>query len=407
MTAPTRNNYNSLKLLFDISRELVSALDLKTVLQRVLSLSMEIIEAQSASIIILNSRGETIDAAIILDGQVHEGTIERLRNTLEDGLAGWVVRNRQPAMVADTSKDDRWLKRTYPDQLTPHTKSSLCAPLLVRDQLVGVITFTNQKIDYYTNEHLDLVQAIADQAAIAVLNAQLFQASQQRADVMAVLAETAAAVSASLNIKEVLNQILNQISSTMKVDAVSIGLTDKTSDTVVFQAVWGENSPRKVGQQIHINQGVSGWVAMHGESAVVPDVKDDVRFSDQPVLENGYQVKAVAAAPILAQGEVIGVLEALNPVDSFSTDDILLLKGIGGLAGTAIRHAQLFEEVQRAHARYRQLFEDSIDPIFISDWEGKVLEANYEAIQLSGYSKDELLTMQLYHFTQVDRKSVV
>ena len=406
MTAPTRNNYNSLKLLFDISRELVSALDLKTVLQRVLSLSMEIIEAQSASIIILNSRGETIDAAIILDGQVHEGTIERLRNTLEDGLAGWVVRNRQPAMVADTSKDDRWLKRTYPDQLTPHTKSSLCAPLLVRDQLVGVITFTNQKTDYYTNEHLDLVQAIADQAAIAVLNAQLFQASQQRADVMAALAETAAAVSASLNIKEVLNQILNQISSTMKVDAVSIGLTDKTSDTVVFQAVWGENSPRKVGQQIHINQGVSGWVAMHGESAVVPDVKDDVRFSDQPVLENGYQVKAVAAAPILAQGEVIGVLEALNPVDSFSTDDILLLKGIGGLAGTAIRHAQLFEEVQRAHARYRQLFEDSIDPIFISDWEGKVLEANYEAIQLSGYSKDELLTMQLYHFTQVDWKVV-
>ncbi len=406
MTAPTKNNYNSLKLLFDISRELVSALDLKTVLQRVLSLSMEIIEAQSASIIILNSRGETIDAAIILDGQVHEGTIERLRNTLEDGLAGWVVRNRQPALVTDTSKDGRWLKRTYPDQLTPHTKSSLCAPLLARNQLVGVITFTNQKTDFYTKEHLDLVQAIADQAAIAVLNAQLFQASQQRADVMGVLAETAAAVTASLDIKEVLNQILNQISTAMKVDAVSIGLTDKTSDRVIFQAVWGENSPRKVGQQININQGVSGWVAMHGESAVVPNVKDDVRFSDQPVLENGYQVRAVAAAPILAQGEVIGVLEALNPVDTFSTDDILLLKGIGGLAGTAIRHARLFEEVQVAHARYRQLFEDSIDPIFISDWEGKVLEANHEAIQLSGYSKDELQTMQLYHFTQVDWKVV-
>ncbi|HAY83647.1 MAG TPA: hypothetical protein DCY42_01620, partial [Chloroflexi bacterium] len=194
MTAPTKDTYNSLKLLFDVSRELVSALDLNTVLQRVLSLSLEIVEAQSASIIILNDQQEAIDAAIILDGKVHEDTIERLKNTLDDGLAGWVARNRQAALIADTSQDERWLKRTYPDELTPNTKSSLCAPLIVRNQLVGVITFTNNKTHYYQKNHLELIQAIADQAAIAVLNAQLFQASQQRANVMAVLAETATAV---------------------------------------------------------------------------------------------------------------------------------------------------------------------------------------------------------------------
>jgi PAS domain S-box-containing protein len=406
MSVPTKNTYHSLKLLFDISRELVSDLDLKTVLQRVLYLSMEIVEARSASIIILNTHGDPIDAAIILDGKVHEGTVNRLKTTLDDGLAGWVARKRLPALVTDTSKDERWINRTYPDQQIPHTKSSLCAPLLARNQLVGVITFTNTKISYYTNDHLELIQAIADQAAIAVLNAQLFHASQQRADVMAALAESAAAVSASLDIEEVLYRILNQISSTLKVDAVSIGLIEKSSSEVVFQAVWGENPPRKIGQRIKFNQGVIGWVAQHGESAIVPNVKDDVRFSIQSTLENGYQLKAIAAAPILVEGEVIGVLEALNPIEAFSTDDMLLLKGIGGLAGTAIRHAQLFEEIQQAHGRYRQLFDDSIDPIFISDWDGKVLEANQEAIQLSGYSTEELRSMQLYHFTQVDWKAV-
>ena len=406
MTAPTKDTYNSLKLLFDVSRELVSALDLNTVLQRVLSLSLEIVEAQSASIIILNDQQEAIDAAIILDGKVHEDTIERLKNTLDDGLAGWVARNRQAALIADTSQDERWLKRTYPDELTPNTKSSLCAPLIVRNQLVGVITFTNNKTHYYQKNHLELIQAIADQAAIAVLNAQLFQASQQRANVMAVLAETATAVASSLDVKEVLNQILNQISLAMQVEAISIGLTDKTSQEVILEAVWGDHSPREVGQRIKLNEGVAGWVALHGESAIVPDVKDDVRFSIQPIPGNRYPLKAIAAAPILAEGEVIGVLEALIPVDSLSTDDVMLLKGIGSLAGTAIRHAQLFEEVQVAHARYRQLFEDSIDPIFISDWDGKVLEANHEAIQLSGYSKAELQTMQLYHFTQIEWKVV-
>ncbi len=406
MSLPTKNTYNALKLLFDISRELVSDLELKTVLQRVLYLSMETVEAQSASIIILNNHAEPVDAAIIIDGEVHEGSVERLQTTLEDGLAGWVVRNRQPALVTDTSKDERWMIRTYSDQQSPRTKSSLCAPLIVRNQLVGVITFTNAKTSYYTNQHLDIIQAIADQAAIAVQNAQLFQASQQRADVMAVLAETAAAVSASLDLDEVLDRIMDQISRTMKVEAVSIGLIEKTSSEVVFQAVWGEHPPREIGQRVKFNQGVIGWVAQHGESAIVPDVKDDIRFSIPPTLENGYQLKSIAAAPILMEGEVIGVLEALNPAEPFSSDDLLLLKGIGGLAGTAIRHAQLFKEVQRAHARYRQLFEDNIDPIIISDWEGKILEANQEAIKLSGYSETELRSMQLYHFTQVDWKSV-
>jgi NtrC-family two-component system sensor histidine kinase KinB len=406
MSIPTKDTYNTIKLLFEISRELVSNLDLRIVLQRILSLSMGIIEAQSASIIILNPQGDPTDAAIILDGKVLEGTVNRLKNTLDDGLAGWVVRNRQPALVADTSKDQRWMARSYPGQTAPKAKSSLCIPLLAHGQLVGVITFTNNVPASYTEAHLELVQAIADQAAIAVLNAQLFQASQQRADVMAVLAETSAAISASLDINEVLNRILNQISRTMKVEAVSIGLIDKASSEVVFQAVWGQPAVRQVGQRLRLNEGVTGWVAQHGESAVVPDVMEDVRFSIEPVLENGARLKAIAAAPILSNGEIIGVLEALNPAETFSTEDLLLLKGIGGLAGTAIRHAQLFEELQRAHGRYRQLFEDSIDPIFISDWDGKLLEANQEAIQLSGYSKSELLSMQIYHFCQVDWKIV-
>ena len=406
MTLPTRDTYNTLKLLYEISRELVSDLDLKTVLQRILSLSVPVIEAQSASIIILNTQGEPVEAAIILDGEVIEGTVDRLKITLDDGLAGWVAQNRQPAIVADTSKEPRWMKRNYPNQASPSTKSSLCAPLLVRNQLVGVITFTNSKTNYYTNTPRELIQSIADQAAIAVLNAQLFQDSQQRADVMAVLAETAATVTASLDINEVLNRILNQISRTLKFDTISIGLIEKDTHEVVFQAVWGEQPARTIGDRIKFNQGVTGWVAQHGESAIVPDVKEDVRFSIKTPLENGYQLLAIAAAPILVEGEIIGVLEALNPVEPVTPDAMMLLKGIGGLAGTAIRHAQLFDEVQKAHGRFRQLFDDSIDPIFISDWNGKVLEANLEAVHLSGFSKAELLTMQVYHFTQVDWKAV-
>ena len=117
---------------------------------------------------------------------------------------------------------------------------------------------------------------------------------------------------------------------------------------------------------------------------------------------DNYQITAAAAAPINAKGEIVGVLQAANPKDGFSEEDILLLQGISGLAGTAIQHARLFNETQQAHARYRQLFEDSIDLIFISDWDGQILEANQEAIQLSKYSREDLQEMKIFHFMMVD-----
>ena len=402
MNLPTRDAYDSLNLLYDISRELVSALDLATVLQRVLSRSLEIVEAHSASIIILNEQQEPIDAAIIVDGKVHEGTVERLKSTLDSGLAGWVVRNRRTVMVPDTSADERWAQRGYEGEYQAGPKSSICAPLIARDQLVGVITFTHLNTHYYDQSHLDLVQAIADQAAIAALNAQLYEASQRRADVMATLAESAAAVTSTLKLDEVLNRILEQTSQALKVESVLLRLVDKKNDEVVLQAVWGQKSPRKIGHRIKLDQGVAGWVAKHGETVVVSDANPDERFSIDPDLEDNYELAAIAAAPISAEGEVVGVLEAINPAEDFSPDDILLLKGISGLAGTAIQHARLFNEVQLAHARYRQLFEDSIDLIFLSDWEGKILEANREAVELSRFSREELRNMKIFHVAMVD-----
>ena len=403
---PAKDSYSSLKLLYDVSRELVSALDLRTLLQRILTLSLEIVEGDTASIIIMDESGVPVDAALIVGGEIFEGTVDRLKSTLESGLAGWVVRNATPALVADTSKDERWIVRSYTDRESEGAKASVCVPLIVKEQLVGVITFTHRTVGYYTQAHLDLVQAVADQAAIAALNAQLFEASQRRADVMSVLAESAAAITASLDLTEVLNRILYQTSRSLKVEAVLLGLVDESGENVVFQAVSGATTHRQIGEHIRLGEGVAGRVAQHGESIIVSDAQKDPMVMLDADSKNGHNLRAIAAAPILSEGECIGVLEAINPKVHFTSEDMLLLRGIGGLAGTAIRHARLFEEVQIAHSRYRLLFEDSIDPVIITNWAGKVLEANRQAVKLTSFSEEELLKMQIFHFHQVDWKVV-
>ena len=160
-----------------------------------------------------------------------------------EGLAGWVVKHRKSALVPDTSQDDRWTKRGYTDGVQQGPKSTLCAPLIARDQLVGVITFTHKETNHYDQEHLDLVQTIADQAAIAALNAQLYQASQRRANVMSILAETAAAITSTLELDEVFSRILESTSSALGADSVLLGLINRSTNEVELTGAFGREFP--------------------------------------------------------------------------------------------------------------------------------------------------------------------
>jgi PAS domain S-box-containing protein len=104
----------------------------------------------------------------------------------------------------------------------------------------------------------------------------------------------------------------------------------------------------------------------------------------------------MAVAPIFALGRVIGVLQAINPISgSFDSDALLVLTGIGNLAGSTIQHAQLFEQLQAAHKRYRELFDDSVDPILITGVDGKVHEANRQASVITEYSSRQLQGMMI------------
>jgi sigma-B regulation protein RsbU (phosphoserine phosphatase) len=171
----------SLELLYNISRELSSALDLRTLLERVLFLSMQNVGAINGSIIVLDDNGTPVDSAIIAGHTIHKHTTKRLLDTLDRGLSGWVVRERQVALVENTLQDSRWMPRQYEDDEKQLPKSAVSAPILTRDKLVGVLTLVHPQPGFFSTEHVALVQAIADQAGIAVMNARLYDESQRQA----------------------------------------------------------------------------------------------------------------------------------------------------------------------------------------------------------------------------------
>jgi len=391
---PKQETNSPLELLYNISRELASAFELHIVLQRILFESLKYVGGERASIVVLDDNGKAVDSAIVFGRKIQNHTTQTLRETVERGLAGWVIRNRQPAWIPNTSLDDRWLRR--PDDAVDKSgaKAALCVPLMAREHVVGVLTLVHPKPGSYNQEHFNLVQAISDLSGIAVLNARLYAESQRQARVMTALAASASAINTSLDMDDVLQKILNEIIQALQVETVALALVEGNWD-LVFYAATGEHKGSIIGKRITAGQGVTGWVVHEGEGVVIPEISEDKRIVPGEQFA-GFEVHAMTIAPIYAQSRVIGILQAINPISgAFDPDALLVLTGIGNMAGSTIQHAQLFGRLQEAHERYRELFDDSVDPIFLTGWNRSIHEANRQAAVISGYQSRQLQEMTI------------
>jgi len=376
-----------LELLYKVSREFATALDLKAVLTRVLFSAISNVGGERGSIVVMDDNGRAVDSAIVYGNKIQENTTIQLKDTVERGLAGWVVRNREAALVPDTSLDSRWLRREDDAIERSGSKSAMCVPLMVREKLVGVLTLVHPVPKAYNDEHLELMQAIADQAGIFVLNGRLFSESQRQARVMTALAESAAHLNMSVRLDDVFDNILSHTRQALQVDIAALGMVE--GDELVFRAA-SDNGKSLIGKRMKLRDGIAGLVAREERGVIIPAVFSETLLGEAEKIPN-IKVRALACAPIHVQGKVIGVLEAFNPLNkSFDPDALLVLTGLGSLAGTSIQNAELFESLDVARKRYHDLFEDSIDPIIITDLHGRILEVNKQASIFTGHSADAL-----------------
>jgi signal transduction histidine kinase len=181
MHAQLQQTQELLQTLYDVSDHLATSLDLEWVLSRVLELSMAATDAREGSIFMLPGQDTPAPRVLRRDlsGEAADQIISRV---LTDGLAGWVVRNREGIIIADTSKDGRWL--ALPDDPDP-AYSALAVPLMANDQVLGVITLDHSDIGHFEPQHMGWMRAIAYQASLAIEKARLHNEVTHLAEVLA------------------------------------------------------------------------------------------------------------------------------------------------------------------------------------------------------------------------------
>ncbi|HFD39777.1 MAG TPA: GAF domain-containing protein, partial [Anaerolineae bacterium] len=159
-----------LQALYAVSNHLATSLDLEYVLSRVLDLSIRATGAADGSIFLLSMSGSPAPYILRRDLSATEAD-EAIQQVVNRGLAGWVMRNKVGAIVADTSQDPRW--HSFEEDVDAPA-SALAVPLMANDRVLGVLTLDHPEPHHFGDRHLVLMLAIAQQSSAAIEKARLY-----------------------------------------------------------------------------------------------------------------------------------------------------------------------------------------------------------------------------------------
>jgi PAS domain S-box-containing protein len=172
--------HRRIQTLLSITTELSASLDLDMVLSRTLSVVNETIEAEHATILLIQPESPYLflRASQGYTGSLPQtGLISKLKRN--EGMAGWVINNRQSVLIEDLHSDNRWERR--PDRTSLH-RSAMIVPLLVGEEILGVMMVFHRSPNMFKSDQLDLIQAVAKQIAIAINNTQLYGLIRDQAE---------------------------------------------------------------------------------------------------------------------------------------------------------------------------------------------------------------------------------
>ncbi|MEA3342350.1 MAG: GAF domain-containing protein, partial [Chloroflexota bacterium] len=273
----------------------------------------------------------------------HAANIQKgYRRTIEEGVVGWTAETGQTLLVNDVSQEPRYV----PLALTSDPVSSeLAVPIVRGDEVIGVLDIQHLALGAFDQEDVQAMETLADQLAIAVDNARLYEETRRRVAELAALQETSLRVVSSLDTASVLDTVTRNALKLVGADDVHIFLHDMHNGGLTFGAASWRDTPSPVSrakQPDHFAQAVLG----SDHSLIIDHAREHPYFSSPEA--QGAGVEAVAGFPLLGTDGVVGVMSAayLRP-HVFSEDELRVLGLLASQAAVAIANARLYEETRQ------------------------------------------------------------
>jgi sensor domain CHASE-containing protein/GAF domain-containing protein len=223
--------------LVAVARATVERPDLEATMKNALEAARVITDAERGSVFVLDELGVVTHSILARENVSNVERQEVVGHVMDVGLAGWVARHRQAVLVNDTEQDPRWFP--LPD-IPYEVRSALVVPIFSGPRKLGILTLTHPEVGHFDQDDLELMQAAADQMALAIRNAQIYDDQRRLAERQTTLYEALRTFGTLLDPDAVLLVAVEKIAQMTNWPVVTILLPDKRTERLTLRASAGQ-----------------------------------------------------------------------------------------------------------------------------------------------------------------------
>jgi two-component system phosphate regulon sensor histidine kinase PhoR len=401
------------KTLQDVGALLTTQLSLQEVFEQVFDLLGQIINYDSASVHLVEGEGGLFVAAG--KGLASSAVYQSFASAHSDEIITRFSRGKKLRVIPDTNEDPDWIHLPGLE----FVRSWIGAALMVKGHLIGILNVDSSEPNAYSARLGKTILTFANQAAVAIENARLYEETRRRANEMRVLHRVASATSILPDVDSLLQQTTTMIAESLYPEHFGFLLYDEATNRLFPHHSFFGASKESFEKPVPMEDSVCAKVYKSGNPAIVADVT---------AVDNYYRVvpstRSEIAVPLFVREKVIGVINVESSrLNAFSTNDLQFLTTLAGQVATFIERTELYdaqrkytahlalEVSQRTAAlraerdRMQAILDNAGEGIFFTDENGFILYVNSAMTKMTGFSAADLLHQIPANWLGVDHVS--
>ncbi len=354
--AVLKAGYEKLQTLKEINQSILSSLDLKTILDGILEKTVALGSFDLGVIRLINSSGEFLEPVASRGYREPEKVSGKTTNP-RDHRTGkvllQVIRGKGVHLIEDLSQVDGM--ETFKRE---GVQSAVVVPVRIENLVLGTIQLGSRRRRRFPPDEIDFLEALGSQMGVAVQNARLFSGTKLNLERIRALSEINLAITSTLDLRSVLNVLMEKINVFLPYAAVLVWLFDREQGVLEKVACWNlpeeEWKARKLkGTPLFVREATETKMPV-----LVGNVQTDPRTMD-PDFYRRYGLVSYLGIPLLDKGEVLGVLVFLTrDTHRFTNEEVEFLTTLAGQAAIAIHNSQLYEQTRNQSANLEKANND-------------------------------------------------
>ncbi len=337
LEARTRENI----LLNEVISTVGSTLKVDEVLHHLVDTIVRAISCHAAFIYLLNKENDRLVLSSTSDQYKH--MVGKIDMAIGEGITGWVGMTLKPVSFRDEAmKDPRF--RYFPELEEEKFQSTMTVPILARDRhLIGIITLHTVAPHEFTEQDLTFVMNTAALAAGAIENAQLYENTQRKLNILTTLSILSQTISSSLYLDEMLRSLATMTVQVMEADLCVIMLVDTARGRLNVRASAPTYNDRELSfQPIDIDRNALEKLRDYNLRGQLPEMSASALEHFNPLKDS--QHKSLLSMPLVAGSEHLGLLNVYSlKTRRFTSEDSTLLSTIANQVAIAIKNSQLVD----------------------------------------------------------------